>query len=68
MSSQGTNLADLRSLIARDLAASNELSSRIDQMRTDIAAGIPLPAKKVDLMERSNKDMTRDLVARLEKI
>lgn len=68
MSSQGTNLADLRSLIARDLATSNELSARIDQMRADIAAGIPLPAKKVDLMERSNRDMTKDLVSRLEKL
>lgn len=66
--SQETNTAELKALIARDLAASNELADRISQLRVDIAEGNPLPSKKVDLMERSNKDMTKDLVSRVEKI
>lgn len=65
---QETNTAELKALIARDLAASNELADRISQLRVDIAEGKPLPSKKVDLMERSNKDMTKDLVSRVEKI
>jgi hypothetical protein len=66
--SQETNTAELKALIARDLAASNELAERISQLRIDIAEGKPLPPKKVDLMEKSNKDMTKDLVSRVEKI
>jgi hypothetical protein len=66
--SQETNTAELKALIARDLAASNELAERISQLRLDIAEGKPLPPKKVDIMERSNKDMTKDLVSRVEKI
>jgi hypothetical protein len=68
MTSHGTSIASLGARIAQDLAASNALSTRINQLRADIAAGIPLPAKKVDLMERSNKDMVKDLIARLDKI
>jgi hypothetical protein len=63
-----TNTEELRALMARDLAASNELADRISQLRIDIAEGKPMPSKKVDLMERSNKDMTKDLVNRVEKI
>lgn len=59
---------ELKSLIAQDLAASNELAARITQLRQDIGHGKPLPPKKVDLMEQSNKDMTKDLVARVEKV
>jgi hypothetical protein len=66
--SRETSTSDLKSLIAADLAASNELAARITQLRLDIADGKPLPDKKVDLMERSNKDMTEDLVSRVEKI
>jgi hypothetical protein len=65
--SHETNTAELKALIARDLAASNELAERISQLRLDIAEGKPLPPKKVDLMEKSNKDMTKDLVRRVEK-
>lgn len=68
MSSHETNTAELRSLISRDLAASNELADRISKLRIDIAEGKPLPDKKVDIMERSNKDMTKDIVSRVEKI
>ena len=59
---------ELKSLIARDLAASNEVAARITQLRLDIEDGKPLPSKKVNLMEQSNKDMTKDLVLRVEKI
>jgi len=62
------DIADVQSLIARDLAASNELASRITQLRQDIARGKPQPSKKVDLLERSNKDMTKELVLRVESI
>lgn len=65
---QETNMEELKALIARDLAAFNELADCISQLRIDIAEGKPLPTKKVDLMERSNKDMTKDLVSRVEKI
>jgi hypothetical protein len=58
----------LNSLVATDLAASNELAERITQLRLDIANGKPLPPKKVDLTERSNRDMVKDLVSRVEKI
>lgn len=66
--SHETSTSELKALIAQDLAASNELAERIAQLRIDIAEGKPLPSKKVDLMERSNRDMTRDLVSRVEKI
>ena len=66
--SHETNTAELKALIARDLAASNELADRISQLRIDIAEGKPLPSKKVDLMEQSNRDMTKELVSRVEKI
>jgi len=66
--SHETNTKELQALIARDLAVSNELADRISQLRLDIAEGKALPPKKVDLMERSNKDMTKDLVSRVEKI
>jgi len=66
--SHETSTEELRALIARDLAASNELAERISQLRVDIAEGKPMPSKKVDLMERSNKDMTKDLVNRVEGI
>jgi hypothetical protein len=62
------NLAEMHSLIARDLASSNELAARITQLRQDIAEGKPQPTKKVDLLERSNKDMTKELVLRVERI
>jgi hypothetical protein len=62
------SLAETHSLIARDLATSNELANRITQLRQDIAEGKPPPSKKVDLLERSNKDMTKELVLRLEHI
>jgi hypothetical protein len=62
------NLAEMHSLIARDLAASNELAYRITQLRQDIAEGKPQPPKKVDLLERSNKDMAKELVLRIERI
>lgn len=60
--------AELRSLIARDLEASNDLATRITQLRQDISEGKPLPPKKIDIMERSNKDMTKDLMLRIEKM
>nr|OQO25724.1 hypothetical protein B0A51_04568 [Rachicladosporium sp. CCFEE 5018] len=66
--SHDTSLTDLRALIAADTAASNALQARIAQQEDDLASGKTLPDKKVDLMERSNKDVVRDLVARLERI
>ena len=66
--SHETSTEELKALIAHDLAASNELANRIEQLRIDVAEGKPLPSKKVDLVERSNKDMTKDLVSRIEEI
>jgi len=62
------NIAEMHSLIARDLAASNDVAKRITQLRQDIADGKPQPSKKFDLLERSNKDMTKELVLRVERI
>jgi hypothetical protein len=62
------NIAEMHSLIARDLAASNEVAKRITQLRQDIADGKPQPSKKFDLLERSNKNMTKELVLRVERI
>ncbi|KAK6442881.1 hypothetical protein LTR95_000896 [Oleoguttula sp. CCFEE 5521] len=66
--SHGTSLTDLRALIVVDITASNSLQARIAQLEDDLAAGKSIPDKKVNLMERSNKDIVRDLVARLEQI
>lgn len=66
--SHETSTTELRALIVHDLAASNKLADRISQLRIDIAEGKPLPPKKVDLMERSNKETTKDLVSRVEMI
>lgn len=59
---------DLKLLIAADLAASHDLASRITQLRNAIDSGQPPPRKTVDLMDRSNRDITRDLVRRIEDI
>lgn len=66
--SAGHSIADLRALAERDLEASNELQVRIERLRKDIADGKKLPKKKIDLMEVSNKDMTKELVTRIEQI
>lgn len=59
---------DLKLLIANDLAASNDLTTRITQLRNAIEAGQPPPRKTVDLMDRSNRDITHDLIHRIEHI
>lgn len=66
--SAGHSIADLKALIKRDVEASKELQTRLEQLRQDIKDGKKLPKKKIDLMEISNKDMTKDLVLRIEQI
>lgn len=63
-----TTTTHLKLLIASDLAASNDLAARITQLRNAIDAGQPPPRKTVDLMDRSNRDITQDLVRRIENI
>ena len=62
------SIVDMHSLITRDLAASNELATHIARLRQDIAEGKPQPSEKADLLERSNKEMTKELVQRVESI
>ncbi|QIX00562.1 hypothetical protein AMS68_006079 [Peltaster fructicola] len=66
--STGHSIADLKELVKRDQHTSNDLQSRIEQLRQDIKDGKKLPKKKIDLMEVSNKDMTKELVSRIEEI
>ncbi|KAM0717418.1 hypothetical protein Q7P37_007270 [Cladosporium fusiforme] len=67
-SQHAPNTDEMKALIAQDLAASNDLAGRITRLRQDISEGKTLPPKKIDLMERSNKDMTKDTLLRIEKI
>ena len=62
------NAAEMHSLIDRDLAASNELAARIAELRQDVTEGKAQPSKKIALLERPNKDMTKELVLRIERI
>ncbi|EME39954.1 hypothetical protein DOTSEDRAFT_158568 [Dothistroma septosporum NZE10] len=68
MSAAGLDVNDLRSIMKLDIAASNELQSRIEQLRQDISAGRRPPEEKIALCDMANKDMTKDLIRRIEKI
>lgn len=68
LSAAGLNINDLRSLIKLDIVASNELEAKIDLFRQDARTGKNPPAEKLDQMELTNKDMTKDVVRNIEKI
>lgn len=51
-----------------DIAASNELQSRIEQLRQELRSGRRPPEEKIELCDMANKDMTRDLIRRIEQI
>lgn len=68
LNAAGLNMCELRQIIKLDREASNELQTRIDIVRRDIRNGERLPEKTVEMMESLNKNMTRDLVQRIEKI
>ena len=64
----GYGINDIWEAAKRDDKASLELEARIDKMRQDIDAGLKLPEKKIDLMESSNRDMTKELGRLIEQI
>lgn len=65
MCSAGLSIEDLRQLVKKDLAASNELQDRIDQIR---ASGVPPNSKELSLMGVEHKQIGRDLVFRIDQI
>ena len=67
MSSAGISIADLRELIKKDLDASNELQSRIDQLHRDASEG-KSPNVDQTLMNNEHKRIGKDLVLRIEQI
>lgn len=68
MTSPEPNITEIRSLIQHDLLASNDLAARITQLRHDIAAGKQHPVNGTNIMEISNRDRTKHLVARIASI
>ncbi|CAK4033583.1 Hypothetical predicted protein [Lecanosticta acicola] len=68
MSAAGLDMNALRQMIKLDVAACNELQTKIHQYRWEILGGKRPNDKELDLMEASNKDMTKDLVQRIERI
>ncbi|KXT15482.1 hypothetical protein AC579_3376 [Pseudocercospora musae] len=68
LSAAGLSFLDLRTLIKVDIEASNELQTRIDRLRRDLKDGRRPPGKEIEELELANKDMTKDLVLRIEKI
>ncbi|GIZ38578.1 hypothetical protein CKM354_000199100 [Cercospora kikuchii] len=64
----GLNVCELRQIIKLDREATKELQSRTDKLRRDLRNGGVLPEKTVEMMEDLNKDMTRELVQKIEKI
>lgn len=69
ISSAGLSIADLKTLVMKDLEASNELQTRIDQLRKDVAEGEQQPdQRQVSLMGEEQKRIGKDLVLRIEQI
>ncbi|KAF2214397.1 hypothetical protein CERZMDRAFT_95668 [Cercospora zeae-maydis SCOH1-5] len=64
----GLNVCALRQIIKLDREATKELQSQIDKLRRDLRNGGVLPEKTVEMMEDLNKDMTRELIQKIEKI
>ncbi|KAM3422095.1 hypothetical protein BST61_g2469 [Cercospora zeina] len=64
----GLNVCELRQIIKLDREATKELQSRTDKLRRDLRNGGVLPEKTVEMMEDLNKDMTRELIQRIENI
>lgn len=68
VSAAGLNINDLRALLKLDIVASNELDAKIDLFRQDIKNGRNPPEQRIDEMDVTNKDMTKDVVRNIEKI
>ncbi|KAK3718723.1 hypothetical protein LTR37_004942 [Vermiconidia calcicola] len=68
MSSTGINIADLRDLVKKDIAASNDLQRRIDALQASIAAGENPSTDTTSLMNNEQKRIGKDLVLRIEQI
>lgn len=63
----GGNMNDLKELIERDIEYSEQLQKRIDEVHKDIIDG-KAPEDKIDLMESTHKEVTRDLVHQVDRI
>ncbi|KAK0290613.1 hypothetical protein LTR35_000044 [Friedmanniomyces endolithicus] len=69
MSTTGTSTTELRALVKRDTLESEHLQLRIDQLRHDILAGIPMTQGNVlSDVELQAKKMGKDLARRIEEI
>jgi hypothetical protein len=64
----GIDVHHLSQIVKLDIAASNELQLRIDQARRDIGDERASDKSGIESMEKINKDMTKDLVERIERI
>lgn len=63
-----TTIDELKLLTARDQKASDELAVDISQLRIDMTNGVSPPSNTLDLMEQSNKEITRDLNLHMDTI
>ncbi|KAK0256922.1 hypothetical protein B0A54_07416 [Friedmanniomyces endolithicus] len=69
MSTTGTSTTELRALVKRDTLESDNLQTRITQLRHDILAGIPMAQGNVlSDVELQAKKMSKDLARRIEVI
>lgn len=69
MSSAGLSIADLKSLIQRDILACEHIQIRIDELRDVILAGKTIAdANALDSMETEGRKMLRDLLSRIDAI
>lgn len=68
LNAAGLGVCNIRQIVRLDMAASDELQMRIDQVRWELKGGIGLQESTVETMENLNKDMTKDLVNHIEKI
>lgn len=63
-----TSIDELRLLTARDKAESDELAARISRLRIDMTEGNSPSSNTLDLMEQSNKDITKEMVLGMDAI
>ncbi|KAK3054900.1 hypothetical protein LTR09_004058 [Extremus antarcticus] len=68
MSSAGLSMEDLRALVQKDIAASNELQARIDRLQQQLLDGEQPNLDQTSLMSDEHKSIGRDLILRIDQI
>lgn len=68
MSAAGLSMEDLRALVQRDIAASNELQARIDHLQQQLLDGEQPTLDQTSLMTHEHKSIGRDLILRIDQI